>query len=264
MTVSASIVIYNSDFFEVCSTIDSFLSCDGNLVIVDNASSIDILEKLKEKYKDIDRISYLYLDQNVGYGSGNNRGFYYLKQYNKLGKYHIIINPDITIFPDCIANLEAYMNRNQDIVLSVPQILNKDGTIQYLNREHPNIFDMFIRRFLPKFLQNLKIIKKRYNNFIRMSYGYGNICEVPSVSGCFMFFRAEIFDKLNGFDEKIFLYMEDSDISRRAWKFGKVMFNPNAKVYHVWKRESHKNWKMTILMIKSMIYYFRKHGIKIL
>lgn len=260
--ISAGIVLYNSDFQEVCGCIDSFFINNGNyIILIDNNSKNNILIKLITHYKYNNKVFYLKLNDNKGFGFGHNAGFQYLKENNILGEFHIILNPDVLISSNCLDILKNYLDNNKNISMVVPKILNKDLTLQPLNKNHPNIFDMLIRRFLPEIITNLSMLKKRYNKYIRMDIGYDKICEVPFASGCFYFIRSDVFERINGFDDKFFLYMEDADLCRRIWKIGKIIYNPNAKIIHIWKRESHKNFKMTILMIKSMIYYFKKHGL---
>ncbi len=263
--ITAVIVIYNANFTEVCEAVDSFIADGGkHIVLADNKSTTNIIQELRGKYAGNSAVSLVANGTNCGFGTGHNRGFAYLKANNLLQKYHVILNPDVKILPGCLGVLEKFMNENPDISIAVPKIFNQDMTVQYLNKEEPNLFDMFIRRFIPNCLQKWSILQNRYNRYIRMSVGYDNICEVPAASGCFMFLSADTFTKLGGFDEKIFLYMEDSDLSKRAWKYGRIMFNPNAKIVHAWKRASHTNWKMTVIFIQSILYYFRKHGFKIL
>lgn len=265
MKVSGCIVLYNSNLEDVLKAVNSFLGCGGNyIVVVDNNSANHTLSKLQEEYINESRVLFLKLNENRGYGFGHNRGFDFLKQNHTLGIYHIIINPDIEIAPNCIQALSDYMDDHQDVAISVPKVLNTDGSIQYLNKENPTILDMLIRRFVPRLLQEIWPIKNRCNKYIRLKTGYSEICDVPFCSGCFMFFRSIIYEKLAGFDEDFFLYMEDADISRRAWKFGKVKFIPYAQVCHKWARASHKNLKITIIFVKSVFQYFKKHGIDLL
>lgn len=263
MNVSASIVIFNCKYDDLIVAIDSFFLANGeSLALIDNKSTTDIMTKLKKKYESNNNVFFLLLDKNYGFGYAHNRGFDELKKINKLGDYHIILNPDVKIDKMCISILSKYMNENQDVGLVSPKILNLDGSLQPLNKEFPNVFDMFVRRFFPKFIQDISFIRKRYDRYIRINIGYENISEVPFSSGCFMFFRSLIYENLNGFDEKIFLYMEDADICKRIWKFSKIIYNPNGIIYHKWNRDSKKKLKATMLFIRSVIYYFNKNGWK--
>ena len=55
------------------------------------------------------------------------------------------------------------------------------------------------------------------------------IFESQYLSGCFLVIKANIFDQINGFDERYFLHFEDADITRELSKIGKCIHFPYAK-----------------------------------
>ena len=65
----------------------------------------------------------------------------------------------------------------------------------------------------------------------------------------------------------IFMYMEEFDFCRRAWKNKwRVVYYPQSKMIHYLKRASRIKWpweiftnKIARVHIKSMIYYFWKY-----
>ena len=94
------------------------------------------------------------------------------------------------------------------------------------------------------------------------------IAEMKFISGACMFFKKEIFDSLNGFDEKFFLYFEESDFCLRAHKINKNYQINRIKVMHYTgtsvqvenneeKRKLQKlyNWHF----IWSKFYYYKKN-----
>jgi GT2 family glycosyltransferase len=141
-----------------------------------------------------------------------------------------------------------------------PKILNEDGSIQYLNKRLPTVFDLFARRFLPIWMQDIPAIKRRMEYFIMKDCGYESIQNVPFVSGCFMLFRKKVLDQIGFFDENYFLYLEDTDISVRANEITKAVYYPDAVITHTWSRESHRSMRFTFITIKSAIYFFKKWG----
>ncbi|MEG1886813.1 MAG: glycosyltransferase family 2 protein, partial [Oscillospiraceae bacterium] len=70
-----------------------------------------------------------------------------------------------------------------------------------------------------------------------------------------MIIRTEVFKMLNCFDERFFMYMEDADLSRRASKFGKIVFLPQYTVTHLWERTSSKSLKYLLIHLVSSIKY---------
>jgi GT2 family glycosyltransferase len=85
--------------------------------------------------------------------------------------------------------------------------------------------------------------------------------EVPVLSGCFMVFRTEALKKINGFDEKFFMHMEDLDITRRCYDAGfKTVFYPNQIVYHDHLFKSFLTFANLKMYFTSAFYYYNKWG----
>jgi GT2 family glycosyltransferase len=251
---TASIVTYKNPPDMIRNTIKSLLSCSLNSVIhvVDNSPT----EVLKSSLEDLP-VQYHFCGSNSGYGRGHNRA---LRECFE-SKYHIITNPDITLAPSTIETLYRYMKDNPDIGIVSPKVLNEDGSVQYLNKRYPTVFDMFSRRFIPKSLHSL--IKYRLNRYEMKDVGYEDICDVECISGCFMFCRTEILRAVDGFDDRYFMYFEDFDLSRKIQQIGcRTVYYPLVTVTHLWERASHKNIKMTFVFIANMSRYFNKWGWK--
>ena len=80
------------------------------------------------------------------------------------------------------------------------------------------------------------------------------------VAGMFMLFRSEDFRRLQGFDERFFLYYEDVDICVRAWRLGlKVAACPRVSVVHDARRASRRSARHLRWHLASMARYFVKY-----
>jgi len=266
--LTACIVLYNSDISVTSQTIDTYLSTDipKYLILFDNASKNDILSRLRQKYAGNSNIFFLASEKNIGFGAGHNVAFARICHILDIGDnsrhYHLILNPDVIIHDKCLEKMIHHLEANHNIGLLVPKILNQDGSIQKLNKRYPTIFDLFVRRFVPKFMSKWRFFRDRDDYYTMTSMNYDTIHHLEFASGCFMLFGADIFRKLGGFDERFFLYMEDADISLRANHLSEVVFYPDSVITHLWARESHKSLYMTMIAIKSAILYFNKHGWK--
>jgi GT2 family glycosyltransferase len=251
---TASIVTYKTPLDMLRKTINSFLSNtkNGELHIVDNSPT----QAQKLCLSDLP-VKYHFYGSNAGYGRGHNKA---LKECSER-KYHIIINPDIVIAPQTIEALSIFMDENPDIGVVSPKVLNEDGSIQYLNKRYPNVFDLFARRFIPKSLHFF--IQHRLERYEMKDVGYEQIYDVECISGCFMFCRTEVLKGVDGFDDRYFMYFEDFDLSRKIQLAGyRTVYYPRATVTHLWERASHKSIKMTWVFIVNMSRYFNKWGWK--
>lgn len=252
MKITGSVVTYNNNIEELKKVISSFLNTDLDvkLYISDN-SELDTIKKIC----DDTRIEYIFNNSNNGFGFGHNIA---IKKAEKEGsKYHFVINPDIYYNKGELEKMVNFLEKNEEVALMMPKILYPNGDIQYVCKLLPTPFNLFSRGFLP----NWKWVKKINDNYEMRFTNYDKVMEVPYISGCFMGFRTKIFKEIGYFDENIFMYLEETDISRRISVKGyKTMMYPEAKVYHKWERGTHKNKKLRNITIQSSIYYFNKYG----
>ncbi len=252
--ITISIVTYNSSQQDVERAAKSILNCTFPyyLMIIDNKSVNGYVDKLKERFD----AHFIQSGTNRGFGFGHNIGIKNSPQCD----YYLILNPDITIPANTIEKLVDFMDNNSDIGLVSPKIINKNGILQHLNRRLPTVFDLFGRRLLPKYVKDIRFFKKRLDYHVMLDKDYNTIQDVPFVSGCFMLFRKTVLEKIGGFDENFFMYLEDADITRRLNAEARSVYYPDASVVHNWAGGSQQNFKLTWIHIKSAIYYFNKWG----
>jgi len=253
--INGSIVLYHDEKEKVKKTIRSFLNTNlaAKLYLIDNSSN-DNLKELKNIYE---RIEYIFNNANLGYGKAHNIAI--RKSIDENIKYHLVLNPDIYFEEGVLEELYDFMEKNPDVGLVMPKVLYPDGKIQYLCKLLPTPFDLFGRRFLNKGPLK-KYIEKRNEIYELRFTGYNKIMEVPYLSGCFMFIRTEMLKKVGLFDERFFMYLEDTDLSRRIHRVAKTIYYPYVHIYHEHQKGSYKNLKLLKIHIESAIKYFNKWG----
>lgn len=251
----ASIVVYNDSTEMLQNAIERFLDTrlKVKLYLFDN-SPTPALKTFLGKME----VIYHFNNKNVGYGRAHN----WCVDNAERSKYHLVLNPDVVISKGTIEELIKYMEANQDVGMVCPKVLNEDGTIQYLNKRHPNLLDLFIRRLLPHSLRPL--FQKRLDRYEMKDVGYDRICDVPFMTGAFMLCRTDVLNLVSSFDPRYFMYFEDADLSRKVQLKGfRTVFYPYVSITHLWERAAHKNLKMTIVFIVNGIKYFSKWGVKL-
>lgn len=252
MSVNVSLVTYKSNR----DTVEHVINCSlkSNLVkkfyIIDNSPTDEFFE-----FTTLDRrINYISNSKNIGFGKAHNIAI--MRSIKENVKYHIVLNPDIYFNENVIDELYDYMEANPDVGLVMPKILYPSGETQYLCKLLPTPFDLIFRRFLP--FEKLK--EKRNNTYELRFTGYNKIMNVPYLSGCFMFLRTKALEDVGGFDERFFMYLEDTDLSRRLHKKYKTIFYPHVCVYHEFAKGSYKSKKLLLIHLMSAIAYFNKWG----
>jgi GT2 family glycosyltransferase len=80
---------------------------------------------------------------------------------------------------------------------------------------------------------------------------------VRAISGAVMAIRTELFDHLGGFDERFFLYFEETDFLRRA---GEVWYVPGARCRHMYNQSAASSPEASRYYAESERKYLEKWG----
>ena len=249
--LSTCTVCYHSKD-EIGPTLQSLKNSDmqGDFYVVDNASQDGSGQWVKDNAPWVKVIE---SSENKGFGAGNNLVIPYLKS-----KYHVLVNPDVTFEKDLMGRMADYMESHPETVILTPKVLNQDGTEQFLPKKDISIHYLLGGR-LEKFGG---IFKKWRSEYTLRDEKITQPRPVEFATGCFLMIRTEAFKQLGGFDERFFLYQEESDLSRRARQLGEITYHPDFTVTHAWARENTKTLKGNCRQIHSMFKYFHKWGWK--
>lgn len=191
---------------------------------------------------------------NIGFGRANNAVLPYLQS-----KYHLIMNPDVTFDPGLLARMTGYMEAHPNIAVLTPRVLNGDGTEQFLPKKR-----ISVHYLLSGLMESSGGIFRRWRDEYTMAdMEIRAPVPVEFATGCFLFIRTAVFQKLQGFDPRFFLYQEDSDLSRRILdqNLGSIVYHPDMVITHRWARENTRTFKGRMRQIRSVCKYFLKWGI---
>ena len=221
--VSIIIVNYNGkELLQKC--LDSLLKVNYDnfeIILVDNNSTDGSVEFITKNYPSLIIIK---LDSNKGFAEPNNVAAKISK-----GKYLLFLNNDTVVTPNFISEMVKVMETDKKIAVCQSLLLKPDGSVDSSG----------------DFIDHLGVV---YNSKTKID----EIREVSSARGASMLVRSDIFEKLDGFDQKFFITFEDVDLCWRSWILGyRVLIIPTSIVYH--------EGGITIKKIKSEIAF---HGFK--
>ena len=252
--VSIIIVNYNVEYFiKKCieSIKDTISSSKYEIIVVDNNSTDNSLQILKNNFK---KITIIENENNLGFSKAVNIGI-----KNSSGKYIALINPDIFFVEDTLMILRKYLIENIDVGIVGCKVLNPDGTFQLSSRRSfPDIFSLFSKQVgLSMLFPNSKFFSKYNQTYISLD----EIQKTDSISGACMMFKRNIIRRIGYFDERFFLYFEDTDYCLRAINAGYfVIYNPQTQIIH-YKRKSSINNKTVSMhhFDESFIKFYKKY-----
>ena len=266
--LSISIVVYKPNFKTLERALDSiFKSLSQNpilleksqIIIIDNGNQRNILDSTVSTYLDNGlKINIVSSVDNIGYGKAHN-----LAILNSLSKYHLILNPDVILSTDVLMIGLEYLEGNEDVAAINPKCFDDNNKVQYIAKTYPNLLVLLIRGVAPNFIKNI-FVKKLSKYEVRKIVDKDTISEIEIMSGCFMLCRTEALKKINGFDDRFFLYFEDFALSIELRKLGKLMYIPSMKIIHLGGHAARKGMRHIFFFISSGIRFFKQYGWKFL
>lgn len=217
-------------------------------VIVDNASA-DGVDELARRFPET---KVLKQKRNEGFGKSHNLA---LKAVE--AKYYFVLNPDTEFPPNgfFLRRLFDFMEANQKIGIVGPKIVYPDGTLQLSCYRFPTFFQPIYSR--TRFGQRGR--GKRISDwFLMKDFSHKETRPVDWMMGSAMFVRGKAINQVSGFDDRFWMYAEDSDWCRRMWQAGwAVYYFPEAVLTHVKGQASAK----TPGVIRAILFnrYTRVH-----
>jgi GT2 family glycosyltransferase len=209
-------------------------------------------EEGMEEYCYKNNIHLIDKDYGRGFGANNNLVFQYCTDKLNMtdDDYFIIFNPDCDVSKETISDLVESMHVN-NYKLATINLYKNHSMDEYDNslRRYPSFFG-FVFSFLG--LSSSTIVNKKDIN---------KISEVEWAHGSFLVFLASHFYSLSGFDERYFMYCDDTDICYRSNLIGEpVYYYPNLVGVHFKQAASHKIMsKYFFYHVKSVfIFSFRR------
>jgi len=220
-------------------------------IIVDNNSGDGTADFIKKEFPNVKVIAN---KTNAGFGVANNQGVEIAS-----GDFLLFLNPDTLVLPGSLDTMVEWMKQHPEAGLASCKLVDRNGNFntEARPRRFPKVWEMVamifkIPHLVPQILDNYYM--KDFNPDLEQA--------VPSVRGSFMLMRREVYQKLGwAFDPRYFIWFEDVDTCREAWKLGyKVMYTPVVSCVDYIGQSFKKQdtlWKQKNFT-KSMLQYFRK------
>lgn len=251
--ITVIVVTYNSNK-EIPHLIESLKFIENSIkeiIIIDNHSFFFETKKIK---KISQKIKIIKNYQNFGFAKAVNQGIKLSES-----KFILLLNPDTYLIDNSILKSFNLIKKNKKIGVI-------GGRIKYPNNKPyltANTKPTFLtglfeftnfKKFFPKNKFSKKFWPESYKNIQKPN-------DVSSLCGAYLIFRRKINKKLNLFDERFFMYMEDIDFGIKNNKEGyRVVFDPNSQIFHIGGASSNNKYKTSLnYWYKSRKLFFKKH-----
>lgn len=253
ITLSIIIVTYNTrEITRECllSIRATSGSISKEVIVIDNNSDDGTSTMIRSVFPEVILISN---SRNVGFAAANNQGLAIAR-----GEYILLLNPDTVLKENALQSTMAFLSNHPEASIVGCRLLNPDGTVQPSCRSFPSVPNLFFEAFfLYRLFPRNTLIGKYYLGW----FTYDRVQEVDVVLGAFMMIRRSVFEKIGLFDERFFMYTEETDFCLRAKRAGlKTYFYPGGEVIHLGGKSAEQDpQKMFRDIYRTQLYLFRKH-----
>lgn len=248
ITLSIIILSYNTLNITKDCLVSIWSSMKGEslsyeIIVVDNASTDGSVAMLERLAKEQNTLKLMLNKENIGFGRANNQAV-----ERAQGEYVFFLNSDIIVLDDAITQLFRYFKQHEnEIEFIAGKLLNKDMTPQ------PSSGPFFT---LPVIFGFLFLMGDRWG-LTRQSPSRETYTDW--MSGACILTKKSYFKAVGGFDEQIFMYMEEVDLLYRAKKLNYRSFiYPKAQFIHLGSASSSKTYPI-LQVYRGFIYFYRKH-----
>lgn len=221
------------------------------IIVVDN-NSTDEPERIRRYFP---KTYLLSNEDNFGFARAANQGW-------RLGESPIVlfINPDARLMRKGLDRILHYLVKNPQVGAVGPCILDEDGSIQGSARGFHNFWTLFAGRKGPltKLFPGSKIVRR---DVPIMANDGMTPMEVDWVSGACVFVKRQALEQVGGFDQRYFMYFEDTDLCRGLKAHGwQTHYFPGYRLLHRVGQSSKKKPLQTLWWFHESWYrYMGKH-----
>ncbi|HSI21207.1 MAG TPA: glycosyltransferase family 2 protein [Verrucomicrobiae bacterium] len=245
--ISVIIVSYNvSELLDAClRTLKEYTkSVSYEVIVVDSASSDDSVEMVAKKYPWVTLIA---SEVNVGFTKGNNMGL-----EKAVGKDILYLNPDVELIEDVIGPMLGVLEERKGVGVVGPKLLNTDRSLQGTIGFYTSLRSVVKEFVLREQKENMNVIHPEQPTSVQV------------LLGACLLVRGDVAREIGGFDERYFMYNEETDLCLSFKKRGyDTLYYPEVAIIHHGSKSATKTpeIKQRSLHIArvSMLTYLHKH-----
>ena len=215
--------------------------------VVDNASSDGSADAVAGEFPAVRLVR---SERNLGFGAANNRAM-----REAAGEHFLLVNSDAFLRPGCARALLECLGRHPEAAVAGPRIVRPDGSLQISCFRFPSpsravLENLFVASLFPH--------HPVLGDYRRWAHDAER--EVDWVIGACMLVRRRAYEEVGGFDERFFMYAEETDWQKRMRDAGwTVRFTPAGEVVHLGGGSGRRSRQAVRAFHGSKEEFFRKH-----
>lgn len=247
-----SIIIVNWNAGPQLKTcVDSITQFGGDyvekIIVVDNGS----VDGSECEVENVPNVTLIRAGDNLGFAKACNLGAKYADS-----EYLLLLNPDAALFEGTLAKVVNFMQEpaNEAVGICGVQLIGDDGEVQRTCARFPTW-----PRLLAKSFGLTAVI--RTTDFQMKEWAHDQSMPVDQVMGAFFMIPRALFSRLDGLDERFFVYFEEVDLSYRAAQLGfRSVYLADVQAFHKGGGVSEQvKAHRLFYSLRSRILYASKH-----
>ncbi|PHR93450.1 MAG: glycosyl transferase [Leeuwenhoekiella sp.] len=191
------------------------------IIVVDNGSSDDSVAAVEG----LSGVEIIHAGENLGFGAACNIG-----AHAGNAPYILFLNPDTRLEEGALSVPLAFMEQLENLKVGICgiQLVDEQGKVGRTCARYPTL-----GRLVSSALGLDKLPGLQSSGVHMRDWNHLASCQVDHVMGAFYLIRRDIFERVGGFDERFFVYLEDVDLSRVVKDTGfDIWYLTEAQAFH--------------------------------
>ncbi len=251
MELSIVIPSWNTvDLLRAClNSIEAAPKPETEVIVVDNASADGSADMVAAEFPSV---VLKWNDANEGFAIGCNQGIELAR-----GDFVLLLNADTEIQGEGLMEMVDYLKSHSDYGGVAPQLVHPDGSVQTACMRFPSIwtplfFGTPIERWFPKSPELVR--------YFMMEWDHSDERDIDQPPAACLLVRREVIEQVGVFDETLWLFFNDVDLSLRMARAGwKTRYLADSKVLHHEGASTSKFGSFVPEWHRNRLTYFRKH-----
>jgi GT2 family glycosyltransferase len=220
------------------------------IIVVDNASEDASAKSIKESFPQVTLIA---RDENLGFAGGNN-----VAGAEATGKYVLLLNPDTIVLDRAIDKLVHFAVGHPEARIYGGRTLYENGSLNPSScHRKPSLWGILCQALgvSAAFRKSTILNPDAYGGWKR-----DTVRTVDVISGCFLLLERELWELLEGFDLRYFMYCEEVDLCMRARVLGaRPMVCPAATIVHYGGMSETSHADKIVKRLTSQVLLYDRH-----
>ena len=222
---------------------------ETEVIVIDNGSADGSADMVADEFPEVK------LQRNAaneGFAIGCNQGIALAT-----GRFVLLLNADTEIISDGLVKMVEFLEENRGYGGVAPQLVHPDGSVQAACMRFPTIwtplfFGTPVERWFPK--------SGELARYFMMEWDHSDERDIDQPPAACLLLRREVIEQVGVFDEELWLFFNDVDLSLRMAQVGwKTRYLVDVKVLHHEGASTSKYGSFIPEWHKNRLSYFRKH-----